>query len=50
MGPRRTPDDVAAALGRRLGGTVQDLRPLSGGASRLTSSFDLRVDDDGGGG
>src|SRR5580704_17673226 len=44
MGPRRTPDDVAAALGRRLGGTVQDLRPLSGGASRLTSSFDLRVD------
>jgi aminoglycoside phosphotransferase (APT) family kinase protein len=52
MGPRRTPDDVAAALGRRLGGTVQDLRPLSGGASRLTSSFDLRVDGggaDGGG-
>jgi aminoglycoside phosphotransferase (APT) family kinase protein len=49
MGPRRTPDDVAAALGRRLGGTVQDLRPLSGGASRLTSSFDLRVDGGGGG-
>jgi aminoglycoside phosphotransferase (APT) family kinase protein len=53
MGPRRTSDDVAAALGRRLGGTVQDLRPLSGGASRLTSSFDLRVDGgdvaDGGG-
>jgi aminoglycoside phosphotransferase (APT) family kinase protein len=44
MGPRRTPDDVAAALGRLLDGTVQDLRPLSGGASRLTSSFDLRVD------
>ena len=44
MGPRRTPDDVAAALGRLLGGTVQDLRPLSGGASRLTSSFDLRDD------
>jgi aminoglycoside phosphotransferase (APT) family kinase protein len=44
MGPRRTPDDVAAALGRRLGGTVLDLRPLSGGASRLTSSFDLQVD------
>jgi aminoglycoside phosphotransferase (APT) family kinase protein len=50
MGPRRTPDDVAAALGRRLGGTVQDLRPLSGGASRLTSSFDLRVDGAGAGG
>jgi aminoglycoside phosphotransferase (APT) family kinase protein len=50
MGPRRTPDDVAAALGRRLGGTVQDLRPLSGGASRLTSSFDLRADDADGGG
>jgi aminoglycoside phosphotransferase (APT) family kinase protein len=47
MGPRRTPDDVAAALGRRLGGTVQDLRPLSGGASRLTSSFDLRADGGG---
>ena len=50
MGPRRTSEDVAAALGRRLGGTVQDLRPLSGGASRLTSSFDLRADGDGGGG
>jgi len=50
MGPRRTPDDVAAALGRRLGGTVQDLRPLSGGASRLTSSFDLRADKAEGGG
>src|SRR5450755_4603934 len=50
MGPRRTPDDVAAALGRRLGGTVQDLCPLSGGASRLTSSFDLRADEADGGG
>jgi aminoglycoside phosphotransferase (APT) family kinase protein len=34
-------DEVAAALGQRLGGTVRDLRRLSGGASRLTSSFDL---------
>jgi aminoglycoside phosphotransferase (APT) family kinase protein len=36
-----TPDEVAAALGRLLGGTVHDLRRLSGGASRITSSFDL---------
>jgi aminoglycoside phosphotransferase (APT) family kinase protein len=50
MVPRRTPDDLAAALGRRLGGTVQDLRRLSGGASRLTSSFDLRADGGGAGG
>ena len=49
MGPRRTPDEVAAALGRRLGGTVQDLRPLSGGASRVTSSVrPARSDGDGG--
>ncbi len=34
-------EDLAAALGARLGGTVQDLRRLSGGASRVTSSFDL---------
>ncbi len=34
-------DEIAAALGRVLGGTVRDLRRLSGGASRVTSSFDL---------
>ena len=38
--PRR-PDELAAALGRRLGGTVHGLRRLSGGASRVTSAFDL---------
>ncbi len=32
---------VAAALGPVLGGEVRDLRRLSGGASRITSSFDL---------
>jgi hypothetical protein len=39
-----TQDEIAAALGRRLGGTVQGLRRLSGGASRVTSSFDLDPD------
>ena len=34
-----------AALGRRLGGTVEGLRRLSGGASRVTSAFDLRAPD-----
>jgi aminoglycoside phosphotransferase (APT) family kinase protein len=34
-------DEVAAALGALLGGRVEDLRRLSGGASRITSSFDL---------
>jgi aminoglycoside phosphotransferase (APT) family kinase protein len=38
-------DEVAAALGRALGGEVRNLRRLSGGASRLTSSFDLRAAD-----
>jgi aminoglycoside phosphotransferase (APT) family kinase protein len=41
MATRSSSEDLAAALGARLGGTVQDLRRLSGGASRLTSSFDL---------
>ena len=36
-------DEVAAALGRRLGGRVTGLRRLSGGASRITSAFDLEV-------
>lgn len=35
------------ALGRVLGGRVEHLKRLSGGASRVTSSFDL-VDDQGG--
>ena len=33
--------EVVDALGRVLGGRVEDLRRLSGGASRVTSSFDL---------
>ena len=37
-------DEIAAALGRRLGGTVRDFRRLAGGASRVTSAFDLDVD------
>jgi aminoglycoside phosphotransferase (APT) family kinase protein len=39
-------EELAGALGRRLGGRVHDLRRLSGGASRLTSAFEL---DTGGG-
>jgi hypothetical protein len=38
-----TPEETAQALGRVLGGTVHDLQRLSGGASRITSSFDLRT-------
>ena len=34
-------DQIAAALGAHLGGTVRDLRRLSGGASRVTSAFVL---------
>jgi aminoglycoside phosphotransferase (APT) family kinase protein len=34
-------ETVEAALGRVLGGTVRQLRQLSGGASRITSSFEL---------
>jgi aminoglycoside phosphotransferase (APT) family kinase protein len=36
-------EETQAALGRALGGTVHGLRRLSGGASRVTSSFDLEV-------
>jgi len=36
---------VAAALGRALGGSVIDLQRLSGGASRITSAFDLEAGD-----
>ena len=41
MAPRLSSEEVAAALGRRLGGTVRGLRRLSGGASRVTSAFEL---------
>jgi len=37
--------DVETALGRILGGTVDKLRQLSGGASRITSSFELTAGD-----
>jgi aminoglycoside phosphotransferase (APT) family kinase protein len=40
-------EELAGALGRRLGGTVHGLRRLSGGASRVTSAFDLDTPDDG---
>jgi aminoglycoside phosphotransferase (APT) family kinase protein len=43
MAPRRSTEDLAAALGRRLGGTVRGLRRLSGGASRVTSAFELET-------
>jgi aminoglycoside phosphotransferase (APT) family kinase protein len=43
MSPRLSSDELAAALGARLGGTVRDLRRLSGGASRVTSAFDLET-------
>ncbi len=36
-------DQIAAALAARLGGTVRDLLRLSGGASRVTSAFELEV-------
>jgi len=38
-------DEVAAVLGQVLGGTAHYLTRLSGGASRITSSFDLEADD-----
>lgn len=36
---------VASVLGQVLGGAVRDLKRLSGGASRITSSFDLEAED-----
>ncbi len=42
----RAPSDnaeLAAALGGQLGGAVRDLHRLSGGASRVTSAFELEV-------
>jgi aminoglycoside phosphotransferase (APT) family kinase protein len=44
MAPPLSSEDVAAALGRRLGGRVRDLHRLSGGASRVTSAFELDTD------
>ncbi len=41
MATRLSSDEIATALGAHLGGTVRDLRRLSGGASRVTSSFEL---------
>lgn len=43
MTRRLSTDETVAALGARLGGTVRGLRRLSGGASRITSSFDLET-------
>ena len=43
MAARRGGDELAAALGARLGGTVSGLRRLSGGASRVTCAFDLEA-------
>jgi aminoglycoside phosphotransferase (APT) family kinase protein len=45
MAPRLSSEELTAALGRRLGGSVHDLRRLSGGASRVTSAFELDADD-----
>ena len=43
MGP--APEEVAGILSRALGGRVRNLRRLSGGASRITSSFELVAGD-----
>ena len=43
MSRRLSTEESAAALAARLGGTVHGLRRLSGGASRITSSFDLHA-------
>lgn len=43
MAPRRSSEELAGALGRRLNGTVRGLRRLSGGASRVTSAFELEA-------
>jgi aminoglycoside phosphotransferase (APT) family kinase protein len=44
MAPRLQTAELATALGRQLGGTVHGLRRLSGGASRVTSAFDLEAE------
>lgn len=43
MTARLSGDELVLALGAHLGGTVRDLRRLSGGASRVTSAFELDV-------
>jgi aminoglycoside phosphotransferase (APT) family kinase protein len=43
MAPRLSTEELATGLGRELGGTVQGLRRLSGGASRVTSAFELQT-------
>ena len=43
MTARLSGDRLAEALGAHLGGTVRDLRRLSGGASRVTSALELEV-------
>ncbi len=43
--PQTGAEGLSVALGRVLGGTVRDLHRLSGGASRITSSFELLTDD-----
>ena len=43
MPNRLSTEELAASLGERLGGAVHGLRRLSGGASRITSSFDLQT-------
>jgi aminoglycoside phosphotransferase (APT) family kinase protein len=45
MSHRSSTEELAFTLGARLGGTVHGLRRLSGGASRVTSSFDLESPD-----
>jgi aminoglycoside phosphotransferase (APT) family kinase protein len=47
MTPRLSNEELGAALGRQLGGTVEGMRRLSGGASRVTSAFDLQTSDGG---
>jgi aminoglycoside phosphotransferase (APT) family kinase protein len=46
MVARLSTAELATGLGQRLGGTVHGLRRLSGGASRVTSAFDLHVGGD----
>ncbi len=43
MTARLSGERLAEALGAHLGGTVRDLRRLSGGASRVTSAFELEA-------
>ncbi len=45
MSPRLSTEELAAALAAQLGGTIRGLRRLSGGASRVTSAFDLEAGD-----